>query len=278
MEIVNQVLIFLAGYPIHLAWQANRRTALNFTIWWSLAAWGALVCALMVAPRLGAADPTPFRYLALSLIGCACVAILGARRPGALAWNFVVAAFLAVALMPLAEQIVGGGKLHLEWLYLVMVGGVLTVGIMNYLPTRLAPAALMVAVGCALELLALGAPRVNQETLDRVTPWSRLLLALAPWAALWRLRQSSLARTEADRLWLDFRDRFGLVWGQRLREQFNRSASHAGWPVVLSWQGLRRRGHAASLPSVEQQAIQETMRALMKRFGLEGRSDSTSVG
>jgi hypothetical protein len=41
-------------------------------------------------------------------------------------------------------------------------------------------------------------------------------------------------------MWLDFRDRWGLVWGQRVREQFNHAAENAGWPIQLRWLGLRR--------------------------------------
>jgi hypothetical protein len=76
-------------------------------------------------------------------------------------------------------------------------------------------------------------------------------------------------RAEFDRLWSDFRDRFGLVWGQRVREQFNRSAANADWPVYLYWQGLRLTSGAA-LPNEETQtAMVATLRALLKRFGPE---------
>jgi hypothetical protein len=71
---------------------------------------------------------------------------------------------------------------------------------------------------------------------------------------------------EIDRLWLDFRNRFGLVWGQRLREQFNRAALNAGWSVYLAWPGLRRlvlSGPDTSRP----EDILRTLLALLKRFG-----------
>ena len=96
-----------------------------------------------------------------------------------------------------------------------------------------------------------------------------LLLALAPWAAYTGAWGHPPPASEFDRLWLGFRDRFGLVWGQRLREQFNRSAVHAGWPVTLRWTGLRLRP-GTSLPRPEvQEEILATLRALLKRFGPE---------
>ena len=77
------------------------------------------------------------------------------------------------------------------------------------------------------------------------------------------------AASEFDGLWLGFRDRFGFVWGQRLREQFNISAKHAGWPTILRWQGLRLLP-GQSLPAPETQSeMLTTLQALMKRFGQE---------
>ena len=74
------------------------------------------------------------------------------------------------------------------------------------------------------------------------------------------------APSRFDRLWLDFRDRYGLLWGQRVREQFNRAAHNAGWPVMLFWQGLRLHA-AAELPDEPtQQEILDTLVALLQRF------------
>ena len=72
---------------------------------------------------------------------------------------------------------------------------------------------------------------------------------------------------EFDREWLLFRDRFGLLWSQRVREQFNQAARHAGWPVYLRWSGLRRTAREVPLSRSDQEAIVETLRAMLKRFG-----------
>jgi hypothetical protein len=80
------------------------------------------------------------------------------------------------------------------------------------------------------------------------------------------LRKPGTARTEFDRLWLAYRDRFGFVWGQRMREQFNRAAHHAGWPVVLRWGGLHT---TATEAAPDPAAMLATLRAVLKRFGPE---------
>jgi hypothetical protein len=77
------------------------------------------------------------------------------------------------------------------------------------------------------------------------------------------LRSRGSSGTEFDRLWLGYRDRFGFVWGQRMREQFNRAAHHAGWPVVLRWPGLRTTAPHARMDAV---TLLATLRAVLKRF------------
>jgi hypothetical protein len=91
-------------------------------------------------------------------------------------------------------------------------------------------------------------------------------LAVAPWVGWVVLAGAPAPAGEFDRLWLAYRDRFGLVWGQRMREQFNRAAANAGWPVFLSWQGLASAGDSAPPPTAEAVA---TLQAVLKRFGPE---------
>ncbi len=264
MQAVCGVVLVLGAYPLWRAWRGSRRTSLAHAVAWAVAAWaawGGRTAAALAAGRAG--DSPTAGYLALCLTGCAGVAVLGARRPGVGAWNFVVAGLLAVMLLPLAESLRAPDP-ALEPLRILFLAATVAVGILNYLPTRLAPPALLLGLACALEILALAG---SIEPDPRFTGW---LLALTPWVAFaaWQTRGRPAA--EFDRIWLDFRDRFGFLWGQRTREQFNRAAANAGWPVVLRWQGLRLRPGSA-LPEPEVQArIVEALRALLKRFGEEG--------
>jgi hypothetical protein len=253
-----------AAFPLWRAWRANRRTSLLQALNWAIGSWAAWVIALGISAREQPATGAAARYIALSLTGCAGVAVLGARRPGVGAWNFVVVGLLAVLLLPLAESLFARGELQVGGFRAVFLGATLAVGVLNYLPTRLAPGAVLLGLGSALEVATLsGAPTLPDPASVG------LALGLAPWAAHGAIRRRPRALSEFDRLWLDFRDRFGLVWGQRLREQFNRSAAHAGWPVVLRWQGLRLVA-GATLPEPAVQAVLvETLRALRKRFGPE---------
>src|SRR5207249_767344 len=127
-------------------------TSLLPSVAWLVVAWltwGGLLAAAEVWP--GSRTPAA-RYLALCLLGCAGVSVLGARRPGVGAWNFVTLGLLAVLLLPVAE---GWGHVTLSGPRLLFVAGTLAVGVLNYLPTRLWPAALLLGAACTGEVLRL---------------------------------------------------------------------------------------------------------------------------
>ena len=203
------------------------------------------------------------------------MAVLGARRPGVGPWNFVLLGLLAVMLLPLAEGTLARGALHLEGPRILFLAATLGVTVLNYLPTRLGPAALLLGIAGGMQIALLSGAERHGPQSHVIEPLSGLLLAFVPWAALERIRSRPVPRAEFDCVWLDFRDRFGLVWSQRVREQFNSSAAHHGWPVVLRWQGLRLLP-GAEMPSPEQQeAMLAVLRSLMKRFGTEEDPDRT---
>jgi len=269
METLCWLILVTAVYPLLRAWQANRRTSLIQAAHWAIVAWGAWGVALGTAWSSSLSVVTAGSYIGLCLTGCAGVAVLGARRPGVSAWNFVVVALLAVDLLPLAKEVLTAKASHLDTLHLMCVAATIVVTVLNYLPTRLAPAALLLAAGCGLVFDALVADSDSVNRRRRILEIGWLAIVCVPWVAYWSMHGPGSAPSEFDRLWLDYRNRFGLVWAQRLREQFNRSAAHAGWAVVLRWQGLRLLPGATLPGSGIQEEIVATLRSLMKRFRSE---------
>ncbi len=245
----------LALVPLALAWRANRTTTLRQPLLWVLLAWFAWLVAVGGRALWAGADQTLTTYLALCLTGCSGIAVLGARRPGVSAWNFVVVGLLAVLMLPILQ---GLGEVRLEPAQAGFLAATIAISLLNYLPTRLALGAVFVGLACGTEL---------------ARPWGgnapawlgTLMLALAPWLAWLGLTIRRMPRSSFDCLWLSYRDRFGFVWGQRMREQFNRAAHHAGWPVELHWSGLR--------PSTDSAEMLATLRAILKRFGPEEVAD-----
>lgn len=253
MTLLIALLFGVGGYPLAKALQANRRTTLRQPLLWGLLAWAAWLGVAWSRVLRPDVEERVATYLSLCLTGCAGIAVLGARRPGASAWNFVVVGLLAVLLLPILN---GLGELHLEPAQELFLAVTLAVPLLNYLPTRVAAGGVLVAAGCGAEMVRL---------LGGASPplLSLLLLSLAPWAAWLGLanRRRQPPSSEFDQLWRAYRDRFGFVWGQRMREQFNRAAHHAGWPVELRWDGLH--------PPADSAEYLATLRAVLKRFGPE---------
>jgi hypothetical protein len=231
-------------FPLLRALAANRRSTARFAILWAIA---ALAFWLVAA----SADSAPAAYAALALSGCAGVMVLGARRPGAGPWNFVVAGLLAVLLLPLAT---GLGTLRLETAHIFFLGTTLAAVVLNYLPTRPGPAAIAAGAASGIELARLAGVAVEAEMLA----FGRLLLALSPWLA-WLLVSWRRPVSELDRTWSGFRDRFGFLWAERIRQQFNRSAASAGRNERLGWFGI-------SPQPTEADELLRLLKALLKRF------------
>jgi hypothetical protein len=247
------VVIHVASlYPLACAFRANRQTTLTYALWWTALAWIAWGSVFLMGWIRPNAYSVWASYLALVLTGCAGMAVLGARRPGVAAWNFVVAGLVAILLLPLAE---GWGEIRLGGLRTAFLAVTLLVVPFNYLPTRFGVAALVLAAGCGFEMVVLLAQ--ENAALDPFVVAGRLLVAASPWVAWSLMKRKGQPLSEFDRLWLDFRDRFGLTWALRVREQFNRAASNAGWPARLGWKGLQ--GQAG-------EEMVSTLRALVTRF------------
>ncbi|MCI0361515.1 MAG: hypothetical protein L0211_23780 [Planctomycetaceae bacterium] len=247
-----------------------RETTLLPAWWWALA---AVVAASGVELAAGlAADGSatwiaPLRLAAVTLSFCPILAVLGAKRPQHVAWSFVVAAFWGIVTLPAAETFflqrgqrleIGDARSFFLWI-------LIAVGPINYLPTRQWLAATLLAAG---QILALA---------DYLPLVHRTLFADQCLAGLWLGSLSlvvareprSRAAGKYDRLWLDFRDTFGLFWSLRLQERVNSVAQTSGWPLWLSWSGLREletdRAIAALDSSVEP-ILRTTLKGLLRRF------------
>lgn len=256
MPILLAALVLLGLIPLGRALWVNRATSLLHALVWTTIAWLMWGLASLLEDESAMA---PARYCALCLTGCAGVAVLGARRPHVFAWNFVVLGLFAVMVLPLVESSIIGTH-SLDGLRLFFMIGTIAVGIVNYVPTRLAPVAVMLAFICAGEMIRLQAPeRYAYFKEKRPIDFE---FTLTPWLAWLCLRSRKSDVSEFDRLWLDFRDRWGLVWSQRVREQFNNAAENAGLAVNLAWRGLR---HEDKSPA-DQERLLELLRATLQRF------------
>jgi hypothetical protein len=249
-----------------------RETTITATWWWAL---GAFTCAGLVelldaAALLGdAPSAAAWRYAARSLLLCPAVSLIGAKRPQDGPWNFVVVSLWGILVLPAANALLlGTGQPLLvygfqSWFLVVLV--LLT--LVGMLPTKHGFAAVLAAAGQAL-LLQEYLPLRFAEPCRFLTAAGMVCLASA--AVLLALRaKPAKAATSLDRLWIDFRDTFGLFWALRVQERLHAAAKQFGWPVQLHWTGWGTAdGHPLreELPQEQLKPILVTLRGLLRRF------------
>jgi hypothetical protein len=261
MHLLVMLLILTGFYPWMKGWRNVKKSSLSHALAWTCLAWLSWAAVMGPLPLSMVHSPLSIRYLALCLTACAGVAVLGARRPHVGAWNFVVAGLLMVLALPLLENLVLGsrpiGPVRIGFLAVTLL-----VVLGNYLATSFGPAAILACLGCTGEMWVLLA---GDDVPQGVTIGSNALVAMVPWVGwvCWNWRRQP--PSELERRWLDFRDRFGTMWSLRIREQFNNAAEHAGWPVVLTWNGSAPR----TLEIQENKADTDMVagfRSLIRRF------------
>jgi hypothetical protein len=278
--VLEVVALASAYWPLGAARQAVRGTTLLGAYWWAffaLASWIAVAGA--ETARAAPWTASHLRYAAAALSMCPMMAVLGARRPGVGAWHFVVLVLLVVLSVPLLQSLLRGRwdrPLRCDDVWTLLFAAVLLVGTINYVPTRLAPGHCVVG----LFLAAVGAsasPWRAARDWEMVREGARLApagVAAGIWLAWWigRPRRGDAAPRSWDRVWWDYRQRFGLIWSRRVQERFNASAEHLGWTIRLRWSGFvtlgapdRSQETADGLLSAPG-PMQNALRSLLRRF------------
>jgi hypothetical protein len=64
------------------------------------------------------------------------------------------------------------------------------------------------------------------------------LAVVALGLALWSTRTRYGVESPTDRIWLDFRDSYGLFWSARVAARLNQAAAQHHWPLRLRWSGI----------------------------------------
>jgi hypothetical protein len=262
--ILASIALLAIGPALWLAWKEVRGTSLRHTLIWLAIAW--LAWLVSTTSSLWAPTNLPYRYLAVSLSVCGAVAVLGARQPGMAAWNFVVAALLAILLLPLLQQAWGAPAWRLDGPRAALMFGLLFIVVVNHLPTRMGLLGFLAGLLLAGEVVQLTWPEVVKEE-NTIGPVAHVAFALAfvVWGVRWLLNRP-VRPPAVNRLWVTFRDRYGLLWGRRVLEQFNAAAANAGWEQRLTWfHGLTMQ----TMPDeLREQDLLKLLQATLKRFGL----------
>lgn len=265
------VAVFVGGIAaLIIARRKVEGTTLVATWWWSVGAFAAtaglellITCQMIVDPAAAEA----LRYSVRMLLLCPSISLLGVKRPQDGPWNFVVLSLWAVLALPAAEALYlnTGQPLEIQGFRSWFVMALILVSLFNTQPTRHWLAALAAASGQALLLADFLPFPVSQTSIPNVETGLALLAAAA---MLYSLRPSRKCATSLDRLWLDFRDSFGLFWGLRVQERIQAAAKMYSWPVALHWSAWKA-SDGAPLQELSDQQTQEiltTFRGLLRRF------------
>ena len=174
---------------------------------------------------------------------CPVMAQLGAKRPQDRAWQLIVFSLWVVLAMPVAEAFVHqrSEQLNVRDARILFLWVLVAMGLLNNLPTRFGFSALLFAMG-QLCLFSNHLPFVPMRlgTVGVMCGLGLLVSALGIVVAGWP--RPHVAASPEDRVWLDFRDMFGMMWALRVADRLNTASESFGWNVVLRWYGFRDTG------------------------------------
>jgi hypothetical protein len=196
------------------------------------------------------------------------MATLGAKRPQDGPWQFIVLSLLVVLAMPSAQAILSraGGRIELHGAWSGFVCVLVGVGLCNYLPTRFSVASILFALAQVC-LLAPFIPWLRTPSVEFQPLLGTALFAVAAIAALLAPRRYPAGAKPIERLWIDFRNAFGSVWGLRVAERINASSKMYGWNLHLSWSGFITTAEPATGASPETDAaVVAALKTLLRRF------------
>lgn len=241
--------------------------------WALVSLWAVAACEMVAGLASGRRNLfwlEPARFAAAVLTVCPLMALLGAKRPQDRPWKYVVLSLWAVLSLPALQGVLlsRGAGFDVHPLRGWLLSGLILLGVVNFLPTRLRWSAISGGIGQVLLLSqhlpvparALGTPGALGGLFTIC-----VTLALASLA----LRLPRPVPQSLDRLWLDYRDLFGILWSLRVAERINASSQANGWCLTLDWRGFRVTGEFRSLDSLPletRRSLERHVQSLLRRF------------
>jgi hypothetical protein len=274
MEIYLPIVGAVSLFCVVPALRRLRRTVHGTTLlpaWnWALAFW--LLWESTWLLKLCSIPPAVLDYLwySVALLGlCPPITVLGARRPGARVWAiFVVLPLVLVFAWPGVVGWVHGfppERLVLETPMLLGYGLVLIMGYGNYLGTRHALPALMIALSLAWLVWHFAKTPEAGESLSPTGP--TLLIAIATVFGTTVTTAPPRTLSGEDRIWQDFQEAFGVVWAKRIMDRINHTARQENWFARLEIAGfVWNESVSLEERSCTQARIQHTLRWHLRRF------------
>lgn len=250
-----------------------RQTTLDTAIIWSVIAMTACTVVWFVDTAFALVKPGAgdlMWYVVSILLLCPPIAVLGAKRPGVRVWNvFILLPLVLVFTWPaLADgrSALRNGAFEIETPMVLGYFLVLIMGVGNYLGTRSTLVALQVLGGAGL-LIFRSTTMFSAELFQFIHFVAVTMLMLGAAQIAVQSDQPTSKDLGYDRVWLDFRDWFGIVWSRRVQERVNDTAAKEKWIARLEHHGFVWDNEASEEQIAEtNERINHTMRWLLRRF------------
>jgi len=251
------------------------------------AAWAAAACLAAAAEcgwraAGGSADPASAACLRLGVTAlsvCPIISLLGAKRPQHRVWQFIVGSLGVVLALPAATALLvrPGSPPDVLTAERLLVLALVLVGWLNYVGTRRAWAATLIAAGhlaVVRDFVPLPAAVFGTVPVDVVDGMAAVFVAAG--AAL-AVAQSFAAAgvacggspaaagglaAEVEPAFLAVRETFGAAWTLRIVERFNAVAATRGWSCRLAFSGVV----ADAQDAAERTAAARALGAILHRF------------
>lgn len=213
-------------------------------------------------------------YLTAVLILCPFIAVLGARNPGAVVWGWFIILPLCLVLEISAIRQWGNNLVPeafmLDTPTIVGFLVVMVMGLGNYFGTKLTTSIFVLDV--ILFLLVAPYSEMAPEFLPEKQT-SRILATFLFLVLLYFLNRSSDSSRKdlfpIQRIWFDFLDSYGVVWGKRFIDQMNQTAKEQDWNIHLELEGFVKNTDSEPVVSLSNEELEKVTRAFhrhLKRF------------
>ena len=256
-------------------WTRLRGTTLTAPCSWAAFSTVCLAAAVWVQGLQSVAESvrgqSALWFAAVTTSFCPLMAILGAKRPQNVGWQWVVASLWLVLIWPVGQTVLmrlTTVELFSAWKLFLMA--LIVLGPLNHLPTRFWSASLLVAAGQTL-LLSEYLWSFTSESTAWLLPTGVGCFLLAAGIVTWQCRVAASENGEEDSLaaysrqWKKFRDAYGAFWALRILGRVNQTAELCDWPMRLTWTGFELSPEVK--PTAEQLAeLDQTMSTLLRRF------------
>lgn len=274
LDVTSSLLGFVAAALCAVACWRLRDTTLAAPCAWAAASFCALAVAtaMVVVGQPIRLIADHLRYLAGITVVAPFIALLGAKRPQNVAWQWIVLSLLALLafqdLRSWSIEAVAPSP-HPAWGWLL--AATILMQFCNYVPTRYSAPAFLAFAG-QFCVLAAYLPLVPECPNWLFSTGVNILSLAVLLAGIFSLRRHKPADAW-QATWLDFRDLFGVLWALRVCQRVNALAVEQQSALRLSWYGLSPPPAETSDGSLaapqdmsDREALQRALRSVLSRF------------